>query len=175
MKKLNNKGFTLVELLAVIIILAIVVGITIPAVTTTTNNARKSAFNTAASVAADWFDRQYQAAGIGDTSVATVSSYYTAVCVTKKCTSANGLTAGVLTSDAITAAGLKAANIVVGTANSVSMTDALAKDTATSYVMINTTTGRSCVKLVSTTDGQYPKTKVACGGVCSNSQCVSTN
>jgi len=47
MKKLNRKGFTLVELLAVIIILAIVVGITIPAVLNTVDNAKKKAFDTA--------------------------------------------------------------------------------------------------------------------------------
>ena len=55
----NKKGFTLVELLAVIIILAIVVGITIPAIMTTVGNARQSAFNSAAQSCADFIERQY--------------------------------------------------------------------------------------------------------------------
>ena len=65
MKKLNRKGFTLVELLAVIIILAIVVGITIPAVLTMVDNARKKAGSDAAAVVADWVDKQYSLKIIG--------------------------------------------------------------------------------------------------------------
>lgn len=44
MKKLNNKGFTLVELLAVIVVLAIIMIIAIPSVLKSMNNAKKGAF-----------------------------------------------------------------------------------------------------------------------------------
>lgn len=60
MKKLNRKGFTLVELLAVIVILAIVVGITLVTVLPTIKKARQEAFNVTAETAADYFSKQYE-------------------------------------------------------------------------------------------------------------------
>ena len=59
MKKLNRKGFTLVELLAVIIILAIVVGITIPSITNIINGSKNSALEVACNSAADYLSDQY--------------------------------------------------------------------------------------------------------------------
>ena len=59
MKKLNRKGFTLVELLAVIIILAIVVGISIPAITNVINDAKNNSLGVAADAAEKYVGDQY--------------------------------------------------------------------------------------------------------------------
>lgn len=53
MKKLNNKGFTLVELLAVVVILAIVMGIAASSVLNSINNSRRSTLYSAAQNAAN--------------------------------------------------------------------------------------------------------------------------
>ena len=44
MKKINKKGFTLVELLAVIVVLAIVMGLAVVAISGVLDNARKATF-----------------------------------------------------------------------------------------------------------------------------------
>ena len=59
MKRLNNKGFTLVELLAVIIILAIVVGISIPSITNIINDSKNNSLGVAVDAAADYLTDQY--------------------------------------------------------------------------------------------------------------------
>lgn len=143
--KLNKKGFTLVELLAVIIILAIVVGLTIPAVLTTISSTRTKAFHTATDAAADWFERQYQAYQVGDNSIATVNQAFTNLC-----TSANNYcqVEQDLTTEAIVAAGLKTADIASG------------------KVKINAN-GRACVTLNSKSDGAYQtQTEYSGGGGC---------
>jgi len=59
MKRLNKKGFTLVELLAVIIILAIVVTISIPAITNVINDSKNSSLGVAANAAEKYIGDQY--------------------------------------------------------------------------------------------------------------------
>ena len=129
MKKLNRKGFTLVELLAVIIILAIVVGITIPAVLTTTNKTKQKAGITAAQATADWIDRQYNIArtGLDATGMATLDDNFKTACSAdgSLCHTAKEIS----TAGFITAAGLSTTNV------------------SKIQVTINSTTGRSCVIL----------------------------
>lgn len=66
MKRLNRKGFTLVELLAVIVILAIVVGITLVTVLPTLKKSRQQAFELTANTVAEYLEKQYQAQLIGE-------------------------------------------------------------------------------------------------------------
>ena len=71
MKKLNNKGFTLVELLAVIIILAIVVGVSIPAITNVINDSKNNSLGVAADSAEKFASEQYSLMSVNDSLVET--------------------------------------------------------------------------------------------------------
>lgn len=148
MKKLNRKGFTLVELLAVIIILAIVVGITVPAVLTTVSKAKKEAFQTAADTAADWLDRQYQSFLIGDETISVVDSYYKNECTHDGTAKENCSSTGEL----IVSAGLKKTNV--------------------SKIEAKLSNGRYCVTITALEGGDYSGTdlgKTVSGGNCSSS------
>ena len=58
-KRLNNKGFTLVELLAVVIILAVVMGIAMNSVLSSMNKARGGSLADTAMVIANSFNQKY--------------------------------------------------------------------------------------------------------------------
>ena len=149
MKKLNRKGFTLVELLAVIIILAVVVGITIPAILTTTGNAKKKAAQNAANVAADWFDRQYQSYLIGDPTMSQVNGYFKDYCdaVLATGTGTCAVVEGKVTEEQIVkASGLTPANVETG------------------KFEVTFSEGRSCVKF--TGAGDYADAGALTGGNC---------
>ena len=62
MKKLNNKGFTLVELLAVVVILAVVMGIAMTSVLSSMNNSRKGSLNDSAISVKNAFTTKYSEA-----------------------------------------------------------------------------------------------------------------
>ncbi len=132
MKKLNRKGFTLVELLAVIVILAIVVGIALTTVLPTLKKSRQNAFELTANTAADYLEKQYQLTLIGDISGSTLE-----LTVPQD-------TAQTMTEDDFKKAGLKPTNYVV----------------ADSTWYVNTSTGRACVHLkaktgTGNTGGEY--------------------
>ena len=126
--KLNRKGFTLVELLAVIVILAIVVGIALTTVLPTLKKSRQEAFNLTANTAADYLEKQYQLTLIGDISGGTLEmSGEIATDLTDTANAAMDATD-------FQRAGLKPSNYIKGT------------------WYINTSTGRACVVLTAATN-----------------------
>lgn len=86
MKKINKKrkkkkkGFTLIELLAIIVILAIIMVVTIPTVLGSLGDAKVKTFYASANSSAEWIEKQYSIASIGDTMAGTVSTAFAAVC-----------------------------------------------------------------------------------------------
>ncbi len=146
MKKLNRKGFTLVELLAVIVILALVVGITIPLVLSTSNSAKRSTFQSSANMLADWVKNQYDAISLSSLGTETdLSTEFTSLCGSdgQKCVvgGTGSITGTALRANAnstfLTAAGLKPKNYYEF------------------VVAIDASTGSVCVKMSMSNDGQY--------------------
>ena len=70
MKKLNKKGFTLVELLAVIVILAVIMVITIPTVLGSMSGAKKEAFDTAVAAVNKYIADQVELCTFGNNTIA---------------------------------------------------------------------------------------------------------
>ena len=134
MKRLNRKGFTLVELLAVIVILAIVVGIALTTVLPTLQKSRQSAFDLTPNTAADHLEKQYQLSLIGETTTTVIP----------KKTDADADKS--MDSSDFKAAGLKPSNYISGT------------------WYIDETTGRACVTLVAATNKNVSETSKTVDG-----------
>ena len=225
-KRKQKKGFTLVELLAVIIILAIIVGITVPAVLTTTGKAKEKAFKTAAETAANWVDKQYEIykSGIYASGITSLDPVFEATCIrtchdtdenctgeqfngksdyynkydSDKCNCNCDNRVAFLTNEFLESSGINPKNIsliplshssyrdyngirvrhvdnkyimiTVGGSNNTSLLSftttysGLLKNWARVY--INPETGKSCITLHSSNNGDYPANKTVCGGVC---------
>lgn len=133
MKRLNRKGFTLVELLAVIVILAIVVGITLVTVLPTLKKSRQEAFNLTAQTAADYVEKQYQLSLVGS----NISGNTLEITDFGTSTKPHDIS-----DEEFEKAGLKASNY-----------DCTNNKVCTWY--INESTGRACVKLTRSTTGEY--------------------
>ena len=140
MKKLNRKGFTLVELLAVIIILAIVVGISIPAITNIINDSKNNALGVAADAAEKYLSDQYAFAQVDNTNVSTAFK-------TKFLTTSGNLGTVVELTNTTDAALLKEMGLDPN-------------DVTTVYVQITANTGVSCVTIAAIpANSQYYTTK----------------
>lgn len=133
MKRLNRKGFTLVELLAVIVILAIVVGITLVTVLPTLKKSRQEAFNLTAQTAADYVEKQYQLSLVGS----NISGDTLEISDFGSSTKPHKIDA-----TEFEKAGLKASNY-----------DCSNNNVCIWY--IDESTGRACVKLTRSTTGEY--------------------
>lgn len=164
MKKLNNKGFTLVELLAVVVILAIVMGIAASSVLNSINNSRKSTLYSAAQNAANTLNTWVvedavissdDARKLGDDfQNATMSGNW--ICLSETLKINNGTTEDTNDPTLLNALGLSTSDIVISSDFEKEVTTAGSEaDPTCSAIRYNFNSGGYELLLVAETGGKY--------------------
>ncbi len=75
-EKLNRKGFTLVELLAVIVVLAIILVISVPMILNTISNSKQQAFEASLKTVVKYYREQLSLAALGKSESKVVNDNY---------------------------------------------------------------------------------------------------
>ena len=153
-RKLNSKGFTLVELLAVIVILALVLVLTIPNVLNAMNNSRVSSIHSKAKSVANWYSESILADGLTTNEADKIipTAIANQVTGTWKCFGDFTASGGTTLSDL---AELTSADFVLtGTAPNATPSSSNVSATTCSAIR-QTTGGKVEVILVGTTNGKF--------------------
>ena len=169
--KLNKKGFTLIELLAVIVILAVIMAVTIPTVLNTMGDARQNTLETSAQTLAEWIEKEYSLALIGnaDSAFTTMCGTTGSTCATYTTTVDNKTVTNTYNASYLTKDNIKAAvkqqnkDMYYGaTADTVSENTKVFMNTAgldyTNYdsaVVMVVDGGRACVMLHASESGDF--------------------
>lgn len=160
-------------------ILTIVIGIVIPtiliismtskSVRSTVNKTSLKKLETSAAILADWYDRQYSLYVMSkdNEELKIYSDLFKNTCVTNNCISTDGLTAIYLNNDVLTENKIDPSNIKLSNSGTVLIDDSIRSSNTLSYVAINSTTGKSCVKLSTTNN------LTVCSSSCTKEQCTT--
>lgn len=119
----------------------------------------------AAETIADWAERQYLLyfVGIGR----DIDENFKNVCITNNCISSDGLTASYLSNDVWEMFKSNNDDIKIDEYKSFLVSDDISANNSMSYIIINSSNSKSCVK-ISTVDN-----KTYCSSHCTKEQCIS--
>ena len=119
----------------------------------------------AAETIADWAERQYLLyfVGIGG----DIDENFKNVCITNNCISSDGLTASYLSNDVWEMFKSNNDDIKIDEYKSFLVSDDISANNSMSYIIINSSNSKSCVK-ISTVDN-----KTYCSSHCTKEQCIS--
>ena len=163
-KKSRTTMAIIIVSIAICIIISIILIKNINSTKVTTSSPEKSA-----NIIADWYERQYSLYVMSkdNEELKIYSDLFKNTCVTNNCISTDGLTAIYLNSDVLTENKIDSSNIKLSNSGTVLIDDSIRSSNTISYVSINSTTGRSCVKLSTTNN------ITVCSSSCTKEQCTT--